>query len=328
MIQTDNIAIFKTVIFLIFVVSAACEQTCNGLAGLCQLRLNQVTLAGTHNSGAGFDGHLWYGSGVKALSCFYRNQGASITGQLDLGIRYFDIDACWNSYENAAYTCHMAAYGGSIAKMLDQVDAWMNKNRKEVVVLHFNRDYDKSEQPGKIGKDIINKIKARWEPTQQRLSSKELSVQTNYYATLGRAVTKNQRIYIIMHTELSKSATEPWLFWQHYVGYTWHSMSFIASSRCINLADKVAENCFTEAKKGRSLIRLDLYLTYGLCIHDLASWCNTRISPAAKTCRKNARQFNKTVNFIVIDYADSEAGKKVKDIAKNENLNNIKYYTK
>ena len=66
--------------------------------------------------------------------------------------RYFDIDACWNSNENAAYTCHMAAYGGAIAKMLDQVDAWMNKNRNEVVVLHFNRDYDKSEEPEKIGR--------------------------------------------------------------------------------------------------------------------------------------------------------------------------------
>ena len=94
MIQTDNIAIRKTVLFLIFLASAACEQTCNGLAGLCQLRLDQVTLAGTHNSGAGFDGHLWYGSGVKALSCFYRNQGASITRQLDLGIRYVGKRFC------------------------------------------------------------------------------------------------------------------------------------------------------------------------------------------------------------------------------------------
>ena len=74
-------------VLLAFVSSSLAEQKCNGLAGLCKLKLDQVTLAGTHNSGAGFDGVLKYGSGVAALSCFYRNQGASITGQLDLGIR-------------------------------------------------------------------------------------------------------------------------------------------------------------------------------------------------------------------------------------------------
>ena len=72
---------------LAYISSSLAERKCNGLAGLCQLKLNQVTLAGTHNSGAGFDGVLKYGSGVAALSCFYRNQGVSITGQLDLGIR-------------------------------------------------------------------------------------------------------------------------------------------------------------------------------------------------------------------------------------------------
>ena len=66
---------------------ANAEQACNGLPGLCRLKLNQVTLAGTHNSGSGFDGHLKYGTGALASSCFYRNQGKSITGQLDLGIR-------------------------------------------------------------------------------------------------------------------------------------------------------------------------------------------------------------------------------------------------
>lgn len=74
-------------ILFAFISSSLAERKCNGLAGLCRLKLNQVTLAGTHNSGAGFDGVLRYGSGVAALSCFYRNQGASITGQLDLGVR-------------------------------------------------------------------------------------------------------------------------------------------------------------------------------------------------------------------------------------------------
>ena len=150
-------------------------------------------------------------------------------------------------------------------------------------------------------------------------------MQTDYDATLGDAVSTNQRIYIIMHTALSQRA-EPWLFWQHYVGYTWHSMSFIASKGCSSLADKVAENCDREAGKGMSLVRLDLYLTYGLCVDDLASWCNEKIKLAAGKCRQNARKYRKTVNFLVIDYADLDPGKNVVKIAREENERNIKYF--
>ena len=73
--------------FVFIAVHELANAQCNGLSGLCRLRLSEVTLAGTHNSGAGFDGHLWYEIGTLASSCFYRNQGKSITGQLDLGIR-------------------------------------------------------------------------------------------------------------------------------------------------------------------------------------------------------------------------------------------------
>lgn len=175
------------------------------------------------------------------------------------------------------------------------------------------------------GQNIIDQIKDRWNPTRERLSNKKLSVQTNYHSTLGEAISRNQRIYVIMHTELS-DMSEPWLFWQHYVGYTWHSMSFIASRGCSALADKVAENCDKEAGKGMSLVRLDLYLTYGLCVDDLAGFCNKKIKSAAEKCRKNVRKHRKTVNFLVVDYADASPGKDVVQVAKMENLKNIKYY--
>ena len=37
-----------------------------------------------------------------------------------------------------------------MSKFFDQLDKWMKKNRSEVVVLHFNRDY--GGDPKKIGK--------------------------------------------------------------------------------------------------------------------------------------------------------------------------------
>ena len=173
------------------------------------------------------------------------------------------------------------------------------------------------------GKNLINQIKALWNPTSNRLQAKQLSVQTDFDATLGDAVSSNQRIFIIMHEDLSQNS-EHWLFSHHLVGYTWHSMSFIASWGCKTLAEKVAENCYKEAS--RPLVRLDLYLSYGLCIDDLASWCNGWIGSSAKKCRKNARKRGRTVSFIVVDYADLGAGRDVIKVARNENLKNIQHY--
>lgn len=68
---------------------------CNGMEELCDLRLNQVTLAGTHNSGSGSNGHLYHWGGGIAVSSLWRNQQWGFTRQLDYGIRYFDIDTCY-----------------------------------------------------------------------------------------------------------------------------------------------------------------------------------------------------------------------------------------
>ena len=119
---------------------------CNGLDDLCDLTINQVTFPGTHNSGSGFDGILHYHIGIMAASCFYRNQGESFTGQLQFGIRFFDIDTCWRGSE--AVNCHcgddnICAYAGSVSKALRQVDSWMRNHANEVIILLFNRDVQK-----------------------------------------------------------------------------------------------------------------------------------------------------------------------------------------
>ena len=58
---------------------------------LCDLKLDQVTFAGSHNAGSGFDGVLHYWSGGAVSSCFYRNHGLSFDKQLDFGVRFFEL---------------------------------------------------------------------------------------------------------------------------------------------------------------------------------------------------------------------------------------------
>ena len=150
--------------FAIFSSSPIEGLICNGMAEFCDLRINQATFTGTHNSGAGFDGILYYhtkiGLSIPAWSCWYRSQGQSITKQLDNGIRYFDIDTCFvdsGIWEHGPWTCHSGAYGGPIRKMLQQINEWMLQNPTEVVIIKFGRD-TVSSKAQKIGSEILEQV--------------------------------------------------------------------------------------------------------------------------------------------------------------------------
>ena len=64
---------------------ASTANGCNGLRGLCDLRLNEVVFAGTHNSFSAADSPGWY----------IANQRRTVERQLEDGIRLFLIDPHW-----------------------------------------------------------------------------------------------------------------------------------------------------------------------------------------------------------------------------------------
>ena len=301
---------------------------CNGFADLCKLDITQVTLAGTHNSGAGSNSHLNYHTPlgrVKAISCFYRNQGDRFENQLKLGIRYFDIDACWqDTYEpKGAWICHKDAYANSVQRMINDIDKWMNEpaNRNEVVVIHFNRDSADADSD-KTGADIIKQLKEKWEPNSKRTNAKELSIQPSMNTKLADAIKANQRIYVISHWKLvSDFQRYPWIIGYWNVGYTWTSMKYLNSNGCYALIRAMGEDrCSKEAY--HAFVRYDLYLTSGLCVHDLASKCRRYINEGVQECFKGTSKSKSTVNFIVVDYADNEVIK----ATRSQNIQNIKLY--
>ena len=124
-----------------------------GRQDLCELRYNQVTWPGTHNSGSGFNGDLIFPNGLSADDCDYRNQNLNYTAQLEFGIRWFDIDLCWVTDEEATpavsaglWTCHNNAYGGKVEEILRQVYEWQDTypTSTEIVSFNFNGDYNRS----------------------------------------------------------------------------------------------------------------------------------------------------------------------------------------
>ena len=116
---------------------------------MCELRYNQITLPGTHNSGA-WDLKLRDNSNV--VKCVFENHGLNITGQLDFGIRFFDFDLCLVTEDEATETvpaglwsCHSVAYSETISMILTRIDTWLKNinNRDQIVSVFFNGDYDR-----------------------------------------------------------------------------------------------------------------------------------------------------------------------------------------
>ena len=62
------------------------NKTCNGEERFCEMKFNEFTFPGTHNSGTGLM------RTVGLLDCHSKNQDLSITEMLDFGIRFFDFD--------------------------------------------------------------------------------------------------------------------------------------------------------------------------------------------------------------------------------------------
>ncbi|PVD29178.1 hypothetical protein C0Q70_11775 [Pomacea canaliculata] len=108
--------------------------TCNGDPRLCHLNFDQVTLAGSHNAGSGFDG----GFG-PLVDCWARNQNLSVLEQLRLGVRYLDVDTSWQPC-GLLGTSHNILSGGPVCKMLKEVKQFLQENRQEVVAINFNHE--------------------------------------------------------------------------------------------------------------------------------------------------------------------------------------------
>ena len=184
-------------------------------------------MPGSHNSGSGFDGELYYWSGIACSSCFYRNQGKSFSEQLEFGIRYFDIDTCYRN--NEAMNCHCpgggksgkdCGYAGSIKKGLLQIDRWMKAHTNEVIMINFGRDVQGGFQK-KIAENIQETLLKLWGPTKSGLKMSDHYRQNwQQWPTLKDAISSNKRIFILMHSSLKMhldSWSHKWLVMSNHL---------------------------------------------------------------------------------------------------------------
>ena len=323
-------------LMLALLVCAACTTLrctnaatiCNGLADLCRLRIDQATFPGIHNSGSGFDGLLYYWSGGAASSCFYRNQGKSFTDQLTSGIRYFDIDTCYGDGE--VLNCHCGpdgtcAYTGSMEKALLQIDEWMKAHPSEVVIIHFNRDAQEDYRK-QIAQDLMSLLLNLWNPNG---NTNSLTMSTYYHVhqqwpTLGEAIQNTQRIFVFMDNNLSMHISKQnWLITSNnIIQSTWANNP--VSSSCSSITSNAKSKCATSS----DFIELSAFGSYGLCTWDMATLCSKWLGEAQEECYKIRKRNQRTVNFLMVDWAtDYYSGEEsVVNKAKFMNQKNIKQY--
>jgi hypothetical protein len=207
--------------------------TCNGSVSLCELRLNEVVFAGTHNSFSAADSPGW----------FISNQRRTIPRQLRDGIRLFLIDPHWGVEDNQGrvrtdfqaehrdrnkvvkslppnvlkaaerlagrlgagdadgkrdvWLCHTACEIGAtrMADSLEEIRKFLDANRGEVVIL-FIEPY---VPPAKIAEVFERAGLDRYVVPLER--DKPLP-------TLGSLVRRNKRVIVL--TEKDADGTVPW----------------------------------------------------------------------------------------------------------------------
>ena len=320
-------------LLLMYIVTGITGLKCNGLEGLCDLRVDQVTFPGAHNAGS--DSNV-------AGQCLWRNQNANMAVQFVTGIRYFDIDTCW--HEGRVKNCHCSGslgchYGTDIFTSLSDLNYYMKFTspsygldlRNEVIILHFNRDADITGEDAKekIGKSLSDMLTHLWNPN----GNSELKMN-NYYKnhnnqwpTLRQAIESKQRIFVFMENGPAKyiNPQPDWLLQSNEFFRSTKSNIYVGPfNGCVDIVPKARDKCNTNG----SFIEVAAFGTHGLCTWDMAWHCSrdNAIGAAIDECLKKRENYGKTVNFLIVDYAVDNYEKLVVERAKTVNQKNIQNF--
>lgn len=307
-------------VLVTLLVSSVAARICtkvNGISGACDLKLNQFTLAGTHNSGSGATGVMWHWSGIAASSCWYRNQMHSIKEQLDLGVRYFDFDVSYVKlseesspyWEEGIVLVHSNSYGKSLKRALQQISDFMNSNGDAVIVIRI-KDVD-SDRRGDVESHIQQEF--RW--LENRMNS-------NRNPKLGDAISQDRRLFLFVNGGIKTNNR-----YHLNLGQIESFDSDMATSGCYSV-DDIVKKLRSDRRIGDSYyaIQVDWYFTAGLCIRELAGLCNDGELNKLETINKRMLAKGPGVNLVMIDYVGT-GDVRLADVVKRMNIDNVNKYT-
>lgn len=270
---------------------------CNGDRRLCGLRLNQVTLPGLHNAGAGFDG------GFAFLDCFLRNHARTVEEQLQLGIRYLDIDSSyWRCGVLGSH--HSSFCGGSICRLLKQTRSFLSRNPHDVIVLTFNHEMEDAQI---VMPALTRQLKSQLGPMLNRgFRARRMS----RWPKLRYAVRTNQRVFVFYAPEVQdepfgREVFRPnqWINTEAWLGSTWTEFS-LNGGNCSQIVQRTAYRC--DHHQSRQLVEVSIVptVTFGSCIESLAEECRHFHHAALRSCETFRFRHGRSPNVLLVDYPE------------------------
>jgi len=301
---------------------------CNGAPEFCSLSVDEFLWAGSHNSGTG--------QNQGSMSCAFKNQDLDITAQLELGIRFFDVDTIYdihlpgchgletghgNSPEMGIYQCF-----GLLKNLLTEAGLWLDNHPTEVIMFDFGNIEYKVETIPRLMEELRETFPREGRTVKMNTNFKE----NGSWPTLGQAVDSNERIFVFIRdtigvieeddlefvneinvkpakmeeVPLNKSDTEVMMM-----------TSYKAKSvgDCTYVLDTNKNACFTEFVHPMDFLKLSLFSKFGKggplgldCVHKMAKRCNRWVEGSILNC--NYKKFRP--NMILLDYPNYQGQQK------------------
>ncbi|KAH9504840.1 hypothetical protein Btru_062074 [Bulinus truncatus] len=273
------------------------SMMCNGDARLCPLKLNQVTLAGLHNAGAGYYG------GFGLMDCFLRNHGLSITDQLLSGIRHLDIDPCYDQC-GLLGSCHSISCGGGICPIIKQLRSFLRDHQDEVVTLNFNHEI---KEPEKVFPALNRQLNTQLGPMLNNYFRKS---SRHTWPKLGQSIRTNKRVFVFYAPIIERSPHEKfylrykWIHSENFYGTTWQE--FFISDGCHQVVNITRERC--ESRRWKELIEVSIVPTGFMCIRSLAEQCRPFYQQSLRACEKFRFVQHDSPNVLLVGFPEEAIG--------------------
>jgi len=248
---------------------------CNGYAILCTRSYDDVTYPATHNSHA---------NPVSGFNNLAENQLASITTQLERGVRYINMDLY--QYGDDVWVCHgdwdfpihpcLQSGGERAVNQLDEISSFMDANPGVVVTLAFENYVNATVVLGEFDASDLTRF----------LFSKQ-----EEWPTLGEMVTSGKRLVVLADDENQ--------------GFTWwHDEHDETRMTGYSYQDEDEFNCDNDRGNGSaSMLQIAHYITNPLSSEAQAQVVN-QFGSMWQHAQMCIDQHGMNPNFILVDYAD------------------------
>lgn len=303
---------------------AAEATACNGNPGLCDLRVDQVTWAGTHNADA---------TGLRLngmpMACVTDNHEHHMVWEMEHGLRFFDTDVCFTGNEEL-YICHGPAMGILFKPEMENVKKWLDDNPNEIIVLSYvNANAASTEAKYKM---MIKQSNVTEEVFGDMLVVPEMEggKLTGRWPKLGDLVKTNKRVIVLWGKALyyhvfkhdqkvGGGFRNKHIWFEKYWAMTYGSMYHTLMPA--GLEDRLEHFCddVTDKKtfnKEQPMILVDAYLTisakrpsFSYCNLDLAGDVNPQLLEEEEleknplvVMQKNCWAKGKQVSMISMDF--------------------------